>query len=131
MSEQKELSELDIREAHDAAAALLSDKFRPYLKNPMLPTLLSKFRDDALDALGMELPPRLPLRVKHQSLDMLTDAELEAMATRVGTLLGKFTSLIDDPALLHALIELREDLCTERGDRNILRAAFGKPAEAS
>src|SRR5712691_12836562 len=101
MSELRELSELDLREAHDAAAALLSDKFRPYLENPMLPTLLSKFRDDALDALGMELPPRLPLRVKHQSLDTLTDAELEAIATRAGALLDKFTSLIDDPALLH------------------------------
>jgi hypothetical protein len=131
MSEPKELTELDLREAHDAAQALVSDKFRPYLKNPMLATLLSKFRDDALDALDMELPPRLPLRVKRQHLDMLTDAELEAMSARTITLLDRFTSLIDDPALLHALIELREDLRQERDDRSILRAAFGKPAEAS
>jgi hypothetical protein len=131
MSEPKELTELDLREAHDAAQALLSDEFRPYLNNPMLATLLSKFRDDALDALGMKLPPRLPLRVKCQRLDMLTDAELEAMSERISTLLDRFTSLIDDPALLHALVELREGLRVERGDRSIVRATFGKPAEVS
>lgn len=131
MSELRDLSELELREAHDAAAALVSDKFRPYLENPMLPTLLSKFRDDALDALGMELPPRLPLRVRHQKLGELTDAELEAMAARAGTLLDRFTAVMDDPALIHALVGLREDLRRERGDRSILRATFGQRAEAS
>jgi hypothetical protein len=131
MRDLSQLSELELKEAHDAAEALLSEKFRSLLSSPMLATLLSKFRDDCLDALGMELPPRLPLRVKHQKLEVLTDAELAAMASRVETLLGRFADFIDDPALLAALGDVRADVITERGDRNILRATFGQRAEAS
>ncbi len=60
MRELSELSETELKEAHYAAETLLSEKFRRYIENPMLPTLLSKFRDDVRDVLGMELPPGCP-----------------------------------------------------------------------
>ncbi len=114
MRELSELSELELKEAHDAAAQLLSEKFRQYLQGPMLPTLLAKFRDDVLDVLGMELPPRLPMRVGHQKLDALTDAELGTLEQRVATLLGN-SDFMDDPALVGFLADLRQDLVAERG----------------
>jgi hypothetical protein len=126
-----EISPDELREAHDAADTLVSEKFRGYLPGRMLPMLLSKFRDDARDALGMELPPRLPVRARHQKLEALTDPELEAITGHVAILLDKFASFMDDPALPEALGDFRADLTTERGDRNILRATFGQHAEAS
>jgi hypothetical protein len=131
MRDLSQLSELQLKEAHDAANGLLSEKFRSCFSSPVLATLLSKFRDDCLDALGMELPPRLPLRVRRQKLEALTDAELAALASRVETLLGGFAEYVDDPALLAALGNVRADVITERGDRSIVRATFGQRAEAS
>lgn len=126
MRNLSELSELQLKEVHDAAERLLSEKFRSRFTNPMLATLLSKLRDDCLDALEMELPPRLPLRLKHQELGTLTDAELAEMEARAETLLGPFGDYIDDPALLTALGSVRANLAAERGDRIAVRANFGK-----
>jgi hypothetical protein len=47
-----------------------NEYFGSCFSSPMLATLLSKFRDDCLDALGLELPPRLPLRVRRQKLEV-------------------------------------------------------------
>src|SRR5262249_9162260 len=99
-----------------------------YLPGRMLAMLLSKFRDDMRDVLGMELPPRLPTRVRNQELEALTDAELGMLDGHVAVLLGKFAGYMDDPALPEALGNFRTDLTAERGDRNILRATFGQHA---
>jgi hypothetical protein len=65
----------ELREAHNAADTLISERFRSYLPGRMLPMLLGKFRDDVAESLGMELPP-LPQRsgpVKVVKLDGLRD----------------------------------------------------------
>ena len=51
----------ELQEAHRAADTLISERFRSYLPGRMLPMLAGKFRDDMVEALGMELPP-LPQR---------------------------------------------------------------------
>jgi hypothetical protein len=58
-----------LREAHDAADTLISERFRSYLPARMLPMLLGKFRDDVAESLGMELPPlpRAPARSRSSS----------------------------------------------------------------
>lgn len=63
----------ELREAHDAADMLISERYRSYLPGRMLPMLLGKFRDDVSESQGMELPP-LPQRsgpVKAARLDDL------------------------------------------------------------
>jgi hypothetical protein len=75
----------ELREAHDAADTLISERFRSYLPGRMLPMLLGKFRDDVAESLGMELPP-LPRRsgpVKVVKLDDLTSSELGTLSGAV------------------------------------------------
>lgn len=51
----------ELRQAHDAADTLISDRFRSYPPGRMLPMLLGKFRDDVAESLGID-PPPLPRR---------------------------------------------------------------------
>lgn len=72
----------ELREAHDAADTLISERFRGYLTGRMLPMLLGKFRDDLAESLGMDLPP-LPRRsgpVRAAKLDDLTSSELSTLS---------------------------------------------------
>jgi hypothetical protein len=84
----------ELREARDAADTLISERFRSYLPGRMLPMLLGKFRDDAAESLGMELPP-LPRRsgpVKVVKLNDLTSSELGTLSGAVLVLVTRFTA---------------------------------------
>jgi hypothetical protein len=108
-----------LREAHDAAETLISERFRSYLPGRMLPMLLGKFRDDVAECLGMELPP-LPRRsgpVKVVKLDDLTSSELGTLSGAVLVLVTRFTALMDDPLLPELLREFRDALVIEQADR--------------
>jgi hypothetical protein len=109
----------ELREAHDAADTLISERFRSYLPGRMLPMLLGKFRDDVAESLGMELPP-LPRRsgpVKAVKLDDLTSSELGTLSGAVLVLVTRFTALMDDPLLPELLREFRDALVIEQADR--------------
>jgi hypothetical protein len=75
----------ELRQAHDAADTLISERFRSYLPGRMLPMLLGKFRDDVAESLGMELPPlpRRPGPDKAVKLDVLTSSELGTLSGAV------------------------------------------------
>jgi hypothetical protein len=108
-----------LREAHDAADTLISERFRSYLPGRMLPMLLGKFRDDVAESLGMELPP-LPRRsgpVKVVKLDDLTSSELGTLSGAVLILVTRFTTLMDDPLLPELLREFRDALFIKQADR--------------
>ena len=108
-----------LREAHDAADTLISERFRSYLPGRMLLMLLGKFRDDVAESLGMELPP-LPRRsgpVKVVKLDDLTSSELGTLSGAVLILVTRFTALMDDPLLPELLREFRDALVIEQADR--------------
>jgi hypothetical protein len=107
----------ELREAHDAADTVISERFRSYLPGRMLPMLLGKFRDDVAESLGMELPP-LPQRpgpVKVVKLDDLTSTELGTLSSAV--LVARFTTLMNDPLLPELLREFRDALVIEQADR--------------
>jgi hypothetical protein len=109
----------ELREAHDAADTLISDRFRSYLPGRMLPMLLGKFRDDIAESLGIELPPlpRRPGPVKAVKLDDLTSGELGTLSGAVLVLVTRFTALMDDPLLPELLREFRDALVIEQADR--------------
>jgi hypothetical protein len=123
----------ELREAHDAASALVSDRFRSYLPGPMLPMLLGRFRDDVAEALGMELPPA-PRRagpVRAAKLDDLTSSELDAVVGAVVTLVARFTSLMDDPVLPGLLRAFRDVLAIEEAERAAIAEELTAKARAS
>ena len=114
-----EMTTDELREAHDAAGTLISEKFRGYLPGRMLPMLLGRFRDDMAEALGLELPP-LPRRSgpgRAGKLDDLTSAELDALSGAVLTLVMRSTALMDDPLLPELLRQLQDGLMVEKADR--------------
>ena len=122
----------ELREAHDAADTLISERFRSYLTGRMLPMLLGKFRDDLAESLGMELPP-LPRRsgpVKVVKLDDLTSSELGTLSDSV-LVLARFTALMDDPLLPKLLREFRDALIIERADRTRIADEFRGKARMS
>ena len=122
----------ELREAHDAAETLISERFRSYLPGRMLPMLLGKFRDDVAESLGMELPP-LPRRsgpVKVVKLDDLTSSELGTLSDSV-LVLARFTALMDDPLLPKLLREFRDALIIERADRARIADEFRGKARMS
>ena len=108
----------ELREAHHAADTLTADKYRPYLPGRLLPMLLSSFRDDLVQKLGMELPP-LPQRsaVTAARLDDLTSAELDTLTGSVVILVTRSAACMDDPALAPALRDFRDALTIEKADR--------------
>jgi hypothetical protein len=108
----------ELREAHHAADTLLTDKYRPYLPGRLLPMLLSRFRDELAEALGMELPP-LPQRppARPAKLADLTSSELHEVSGAVLDLVTRFAACMDDPALAPALRDLRDALVIEKADR--------------
>jgi hypothetical protein len=123
----------ELREVHDAAETLISERFRSYLPGRMLPMLLGKFHDDVAESLGMELPP-LPRRsgpVKVVKLDDLTSSELGTLSGAVLILVTRFTTLMDDPLLPKLLREFRDALFIEQADRARIAAEARSRARAS
>jgi hypothetical protein len=121
-----------LREAHDAASTLASDRFRPYLPGRFLPLLAARFRDDVAEALGMVLPPlpqRTPVRVA--KLSELTSSELHELSGAVLTLVTRFTAFMDDPELPRLLRDFRDALVIEKADRARIAEELTARARAS
>ena len=87
--------------------------------------LVSRFRDDTREALGME-PERYPGRGSvFGSLDELTSTELGKIAGAVAILLQpRFTSLMDDPGLPRLLGDFRGELEQQKTERAQLQASI-------
>jgi hypothetical protein len=123
----------DLRDAHAAADVVASEKFRPYLgTGRLLPLLVARLRDDAVEALGMPAPPlarRSPVTPK--PLGELTSGELDALAEAAGTLLDRFARCMDDPELPRLLASLRAELAAEKDDRERIAAEMTLKARAS
>jgi hypothetical protein len=133
MRARTEVRPEELREAHDAAHMLISERFRSYLPGRMLPMLLGKFRDDIAEFLDKELPP-LPQRsgpVKVVKLDDLTSSELDMLSDSVLVLLARFTALMDDPLLPKLLREFRDALVIEKADRTRIADELRGKARAS
>jgi hypothetical protein len=127
-----DFTDSDLREAHDAAEVVASERFRPYLPGRLLPVMVARFRDDAAEALGMELPP-LPKRpeVRRATLSELTSREFGALSGAVEALVTRFTAGMDDPALAPALRDFRDALVIESADRAHIAQELTERAKAS
>lgn len=110
--------------ARDCAGTLMT--FKAYLPaGGLLLMLISKFRDDAGDALGIEREP-LPHRGREKrSLDKLTSIELDTVAGAADILLYRFSEYMDDPALSRLLREFYGDLSGQKAARAQIRAEMG------
>ena len=121
------LRELDadtLKVALDASDALMQQKsFLP--RGGLLLMLVSRFRDDTREALGME-PERYPGRGQvFRSLDELTSTELDTVSGAVTILLQpRFTAVMDDPELSKLLDEYRGRLNDQKTERAQLRASI-------
>ncbi|MCW2930959.1 MAG: hypothetical protein JWM19_1921 [Actinomycetia bacterium] len=122
----------DLREAHEAADVVASEKFRPYLPGRLLPVLVARFRDDAAEALGMQLPP-LPQRppTRAAKLSELTSSEFGTFWEAVDALVERFAPCMDDPELPRLLVSLREELVAERAERERIADELAVKAKAS
>lgn len=121
-----------LREAHNAADTLASDRYRPYLPGRLLPLLVARFRDDVAEALGMVLPP-LPQRppVRAVKLQDLTSTELDTLSGAVLTLVTRFAACMDDPELPGLLRDFRDALIIEKADRARIAEELTERAKAS
>src|ERR1700732_3028196 len=99
MRSLEDLPEHALKVALEASDSLMQHKqFLP--RGGLLLMLVSRFRDDTREALGMEAE-RYPGRGQvFRSLDELTTVELGTLAGAVDTLLEeRFTLVMDDPEL--------------------------------
>lgn len=113
-----------LKVALEAADALMSLKqFMP--RGGLLLMMVSRFRDDVREALGME-PERYPGRGKvFRSLDELTTSELDAAWGAVKILLqGRFTAVMDDPELPRHLRGFRGELSEQKTERDQIQASI-------
>ena len=118
------LPEDALKAALEASETLMSLKqFLP--RSGLLLMLVSRFRDDTREALGME-PERYPGRGSvFSSPDDLTSSELDKVAGAVATLLEeRFTNLMDDPELPKQLRDFRKALDDQKIERAQLRASI-------
>jgi hypothetical protein len=119
-----ELPKDELKVALEAADALMQHKsFLP--RGGLLLMLVSRFRDDTREALGME-PERLPGRGKmFRSLDELTSVELDTLAGAVDTLLqDRLTVVMDDPELAKLLREFQGRLNDQKTERAQIQASL-------
>lgn len=125
----------DLRDAHKEAGVLISQPYRKYLftSGRLLPVLAWRFRDDAAEALGMQLPeiPRRNGHVRPAKLDDLTSSEFSVIWGALDALIERFTSLMDDPELPRLLSALREELVRERTQRAQIVEELTEAAKAS
>lgn len=108
--------------ALQAADTLMQRKsFLP--RGGLLLMLVSRFRDDTREALGME-PERYPGRGKvFLSPDELTSTELDTLAGAVAILLQpRFMAVMDDPELPKLLREYQGRLNDQKAERAQIRA---------
>jgi hypothetical protein len=121
-----------LREAHDAAGTLVSDRYRSYLPGRLLPLLVERFRDEMAEALSMRLPP-LPQRppVRPVKLADLTSSELHELSGAVLTLVTRFSACMDDPELPRLLRDFRDALVIEKADRAKIAEELTEKAKAS
>jgi hypothetical protein len=122
MRSLKDLDTDALKVALEAADALMQLKqFLP--RGGLLLMLLSRFRDDTREALGMEAE-RYPGRGQvFRSLDELTTVELGTLAGAVDTLLQeRFTLVMDDPELAKLLAGFQDGLNDQNTERAQLRA---------
>jgi hypothetical protein len=90
----------------------------------LLRMLLSRFRDDIREIIGMTAEG-LPKRGEHHELDELTSAELDAIADAVTTLLQDgFTAVMTDPDLAPLLDQFHASLIEQKNERAELRASI-------
>ncbi len=87
--------------------------------------LVSRFRDDTREAIGMEAE-RYPGRGNvFRTLDDLTSAELDKVEAAVDTLLeDRFVAVMDDPELPSQLREFKGKLDEQRAEREQIRASM-------
>lgn len=125
-------TESDLRDAHQAAHTLASEQYLPYLPGRLLPVLVARFRDEAAEAMGMELPP-LPQRppVRPATLSELTSSEFGILLGAVGTLVTRFAPFMDDPELPRLLRDFRDALMVEKAERDRIADELAAKAKAS
>jgi hypothetical protein len=124
MRSLKDLPLDDLEVALNASDALMLHKqFMP--RGGLLVMLVSRFRDDTREAIGMGAE-RCPGRGSvFRTLDDLTSAELDKVSAAVGTLLeDRFVAAMDDPELPSQLREFRGKLDEQRAEREQLRASM-------
>ena len=122
------LDELEV--ALNAADALMQHKqFLP--RGGLLLMLVSRFRDDTREALGMEAE-RYPCRGQVvRSLDELTSVELDTVSGAVMILLqDRFKRVMDDLDLPKLLDEFQERLTDQQTERAQIRASMARGAAA-
>jgi hypothetical protein len=114
----------ELRLAQQTAETLI--RFKAYLPpGGLLLMLVSKFRDDIRDVLGMEIGG-LPRRgTDRRSLDELTSVELNTVTGATGILLDRFEPYMDDPALPRLLTDFREALNDQKGERAAIQESIG------
>jgi hypothetical protein len=121
----RSLTDLDtdaLKVALEASDTLMQHKqFLP--RGGLLLMLLSRFRDDTRESLGMGAE-RYPGRGKvFRSLDQLTTVELDTLAGAVGTLFqDRFTAVMDDPELPKLLAEFQDRLNDQKTERARIQA---------
>jgi hypothetical protein len=127
-----ELTDSDLRHAHEAAGVVASDKYRPCLPGRLLPMLVPRFRDDAAQALQVDLPS-LPERPPAGAAKAgeLTSSEFAILWDAVDALAGRFAPCMDGPELPRLLAGFRRELLAERAERARIAAEFAVRARAS
>lgn len=124
MRSLKDLDSDTLKVALEAAEALMQRKqFLP--RGGLLLMLLSRFRDDAREALGMEAERFSGSGQVFRSLDKLTSTELNTVAGAVDTLLqSRFTAVMDDPELAKQLRDFRQALHEQKTERAQIQASL-------
>lgn len=117
-----ELPEEELKMALEAADALMRHRvFLP--RGGLLLMMLSRFRDDIREILGMATGRAPGHGKEHRSLDEMTTTELDTVSGAVGALLEvRLTSNMDDPALPKLLREFDAALSEQKKEREQLRA---------
>jgi hypothetical protein len=121
-----ELTPEQLTEAKKSADILLSETYRSYLPGRLLAVVLSRYRDDAAEALGLPVPelPRRAGQVRKVTLDELTTHELHEI-THVVLMILTYADTMDDPALPELLRKFRDDLKVQKQERDKAQAAVG------
>ena len=120
----EKLTDDDLKDALAASDTLMQHtQFMP--PEGLLLMLVSKFRDDVREQLGMK-PERPPSRGNFTPLGQLTTPELAALENAVDTLLEpRFVKSMDDPDLSKGLLDFRDELTKQKIERAQMQASSG------
>jgi hypothetical protein len=113
----------ELQTAQDATTVLVVD-YKQYMPpGGLLRMLLSRFRDDIREIIGMTAEGLPGRGGKHHELDELTSTELDAIAGAVTTLLEDgFTATMTDPELAPLLDQFHASLLSQKNERAQLQA---------